>query len=78
MSDQPFGDDETKIGATNRARAAFGAALETSKTRENKGSMARPDFGVGLEGGVEIVDGIGGKELWCMVSKNCLYLIDLK
>ena len=76
MSDQPIGDDETKIGATNRAKAAFDAALETAKTREDEGSTARPDFGVGLEGGVEIVDGVGGKELWCMVSENCICRTD--
>ena len=44
VSDQPWGDEETQIGAENRARAAL----------EQSGA----DMGVGIEGGVvELADG---------------------
>lgn len=39
VSEQPWGDDETRVGAENRARAALAAA--------------NADLGVGLEGGVK-------------------------
>lgn len=41
VSDQPFGDDETKLGAYNRAQAVFASAT------------VQVDFAVGLEGGLE-------------------------
>ena len=44
---QPFGDEETKRGAVNRARAALDADESA-------------DFGVGLEGGCGDVEGPGG------------------
>ncbi len=68
MSDQPFGDEETKLGATNRARAAYDAALKLSLDSGNMAELRspKPDFSVGLEGGIEIIDGKNGKELWCM------------
>ena len=54
VSDQPFGDDETKLGARNRAQSAHAAADCC-------------DFAVGLEGGLEIeVMPDGSKCLWCM------------
>jgi len=65
VSDQPFGDDETKLGAMNRAKAAWASA--------EKGDSQPPDFAVGLEGGVEegpeFPNGSGGggaNILWCM------------
>ena len=54
VSDQPFGDDETKLGARNRAQSAHAAANAC-------------DFAVGLEGGLEIeAKPDGSKVLWCM------------
>mmetsp|Transcript_468 Transcript_468/g.587 ORF Transcript_468/g.587 Transcript_468/m.587 type:complete len:243 (-) Transcript_468:66-794(-) len=65
VSNQPIGDDETKLGAMNRARAAWALA-------EKEGCQT-PDFAVGLEGGVEEGaefpngSGVGGVNiLWCM------------
>jgi inosine/xanthosine triphosphatase len=59
VSDQPFGDEETRIGAYNRARAALKESISACK---------RADFSVGLEGGVHVgkhpID--GSQELWCM------------
>jgi len=63
VRDQPFGDEETKLGAMNRARAAY-----------ESGDF---EFGVGLEGGIEIIQrsGVGSsptstssdqEDLWCM------------
>ena len=43
VSDQPMGDEETRVGAFNRARAAA-AAFQSEHG-------ALPDFSVGLEGG---------------------------
>ena len=57
VRDQPYGDEETKLGAKNRAQATMDAASSLSSVP--------PDFAVGIEGGVEIVE----KEettLWCM------------
>ena len=61
VADQPFGDEETRDGAMNRALAAYNAE-------------ARCDFGVGLEGGLEKTVHVDKKddskvktgELWCM------------
>lgn len=54
VSDQPFGDDETKLGARNRAQSAHATANTC-------------DFAVGLEGGLEMeVMQDGSKNLWCM------------
>jgi non-canonical (house-cleaning) NTP pyrophosphatase len=73
VSNQPFGDAETREGAINRAKAAYEAAYSV----ENE-SM-RPDFAVGLEGGLENHQfcqpiaqeqsdhqPVTPKELWCM------------
>lgn len=54
VSDQPFGDAETREGATNRAKAAYDA-----EKNENNQHL---DFAVGLEGGLEKLS----DELWCM------------
>ncbi len=43
VGDQPTSDDETRIGARNRATAASNALPEA-------------DYWVGLEGGVEVID----------------------
>jgi len=53
VSDQPFGDVETKEGAKNRAQAAYDAACSEQEC---------PDFCIGLEGGLEKQN----NELWCM------------
>lgn len=60
VPDQPFGDEETKLGAMNRARAAYALTEE-----EDGGDF---DFGVGLEGGIDIVKRAGTEieDLWCM------------
>jgi len=50
VPDQPFGDAETRQGATNRAKAAYDAACANVA---NGGY--EPDFAVGLEGGLEKV-----------------------
>jgi inosine/xanthosine triphosphatase len=44
VSDQPFGDEETKNGAISRALGAWNSYTE--KYQEN------PDFSIGLEGGI--------------------------
>lgn len=49
IRDQPFGDEETVLGAKNRAAAAY------DRYKEMNG--ARPDFSVGLEGGVSQLNG---------------------
>jgi non-canonical (house-cleaning) NTP pyrophosphatase len=80
VSDQPIGDDETLLGAKNRALGALEAAQILSN--ENEGDVGVPDFGVGLEGGIEIkiknkrendngnvcdiAKDDSEKELWCM------------
>ena len=48
VSDQPMGDKETKVGAQNRARAAW-----EMFSQESGGA---PDYAVGLEGGI-VVEG---------------------
>jgi inosine/xanthosine triphosphatase len=53
VSDQPFGDD-TRAGAIARARAA---------QRE-----LQADYGVGCEGGIEIVGGVWYATAWCAVA----------
>ena len=76
VSDQPFGDSETRRGAKNRARAAF--------VRYTKDHKVQPHLAVGLEGGLEWVNdedsaeddentetdsqknGTGNRELYCM------------
>lgn len=57
VSDQPFGDVETREGAMNRAQAAYDAACSDIGDEKEY-----PDFAVGLEGGLEKQ----GEELWCM------------
>lgn len=55
ISAQPMSDEETKTGATNRARAAFDDGMATlsaeEQTQYEAGSLEV--LGVGLEGGVE-------------------------
>ena len=50
VSDQPFGDAETRLGAMNRAKAAYDAAAGCTN---DKNENCHPDFAVGLEGGLE-------------------------
>jgi len=108
VNDQPIGDDETLLGAKNRAKSAFEKAMQLFGEEKEKAKAARnetiknnnaaaadddddddddddivkygpPDFGVGLEGGIEIKQGTGtcsrtstddndnkDQELWCM------------
>ena len=54
VADQPFDDEETKLGAQNRARAARNVFRNTTGEE--------PHLAVGLEGGLEWLD----DELWCM------------
>lgn len=54
VPDQPFGDDETKLGAKNRARA--------SRIHYNETYGEMPHFAIGLEGGLEWLK----DELLCM------------
>lgn len=48
VSDQPYGDVETRKGAMNRAKAAYDAACGCIDDVN-----MHPDFAVGLEGGLE-------------------------
>ena len=85
VNDQPIGDDETLQGAKNRALGALQAAREMTINKDNTNTDGNndsiidygpPDFGVGLEGGIEIKqknsdnnnddDDNGAKEVWCM------------
>mmetsp|Transcript_9498 Transcript_9498/g.13462 ORF Transcript_9498/g.13462 Transcript_9498/m.13462 type:complete len:224 (+) Transcript_9498:40-711(+) len=59
VRDQPFGDKETKIGACNRAKSSYDLACVESQENNTQ----RPDFGVGLEGGIEVDE---EKKMWCM------------
>ena len=61
VADQPFGDQETREGAKNRALAAYNAACSDVRERNDEDNII-PDFAVGLEGGLEKSD----EELWCM------------
>eukprot|EP01038_Epipyxis_sp_PR26KG_P012663 gene12663-16974_t len=54
VSNQPFGDEETKTGCINRAKHSFEAYVEA-----NGGKV--PDYSVGLEGGVGLI----GNDLEC-------------
>lgn len=53
VSDQPYGDAETKLGAVNRANAAWEDAKTSVPDSVKALGKAVPDFSVGLEGGVE-------------------------
>lgn len=66
VPDQPFGDDETKQGAMNRAKLAYESAMKKSELESSLETMMPPDFGVGLEGGIEEIVDNGVKNLWCM------------
>jgi inosine/xanthosine triphosphatase len=48
IRDQPFDDQETKLGAKNRAEGSYNLYYEVNGVK--------PDFAVGLEGGVSQVD----------------------
>lgn len=54
VSHQPIGDQETRLGALNRARHALFAAPAA-------------EFGIGLEGGVSVVDGAMYCFAWCAI-----------
>ena len=47
VPDQPIGDDQTKLGAINRAKASY-----ESYVNENSG--LKPKYAVGLEGGIQV------------------------
>lgn len=71
VNDQPIGDDETLLGAKNRALGALEAARTLCNCNTDEEDYGSPDFGVGLEGGIDIrLLNEGGKneekELWCM------------
>ena len=53
VSDQPYGDAETKLGAVNRANAAWEDAKTSVPDSVKELGKTVPDFSVGLEGGVE-------------------------
>lgn len=74
VSDQPYGDRETREGAMNRAKDAYNIACSSLDDVD-----AYPDFAVGLEGGLEHEapqeqimnqtnehNSRGRGELWCM------------
>eukprot|EP00429_Kryptoperidinium_foliaceum_P010761 CAMPEP_0176001354 /NCGR_PEP_ID=MMETSP0120_2-20121206/78_1 /TAXON_ID=160619 /ORGANISM="Kryptoperidinium foliaceum, Strain CCMP 1326" /LENGTH=272 /DNA_ID=CAMNT_0017333889 /DNA_START=90 /DNA_END=908 /DNA_ORIENTATION=+ len=77
VSDQPFGDEETQLGAKARAEAAY------KKFKEKNGSY--PNLAFGLEGGLEWSSTIqaanGSDTLWCMAwmaiyGKRSTFLAD--
>lgn len=58
VADQPFGVEETKQGAYNRALAC-------------KGVKPQADFWIGLEGGIEIISDAYFVSAWmCVLGKN--------
>ncbi|MEM6512105.1 MAG: inosine/xanthosine triphosphatase [Pseudomonadota bacterium] len=54
VSDQPMNDEETRRGAINRAQAA-------------RQAVADADYWVGLEGGIEVIDGALMASAWMAV-----------
>lgn len=62
VSNQPFGDLETKLGAQNRAQAAYEAAISSLSTEFEEQNII--DFAVGLEGGLILEE--PARNLWCM------------
>jgi len=69
VSNQPFGDYETKLGAKNRALAAFHAAsVSTANSLAEQKPILPLDYAVGLEGGLILEEDQGKekRELWCM------------
>lgn len=73
VSDQPFGDQETRQGAINRCKSAAGLPLI---------GASPPDYSVGLEGGVEdlpvadLHDGDGANALFCSAWMAVMRLSD--
>lgn len=65
VSNQPYGDNETKLGAYNRAAAALSFANNANSNRPNGKQV---DFAVGLEGGLEkcIHPQTNEEQLYCM------------
>jgi len=55
VSDQPIGDDETRLGATNRARVA-------------RHAIGKADYWIGIEGGIETIDGQLHAFAWMVVD----------
>lgn len=55
VADQPMSDDETREGARNRARNA-------------RRSLPDADYWVGLEGGLEIIDGVLMGFAWMAIA----------
>ncbi len=70
---QPIGDDQTRLGAQNRARLAleFGLALESSLTDTTKHNQSTY-LGIGLEGGVVEYDGQLWSTVWGCVTDGSL------
>ncbi len=66
INDQPRSDAETKLGALNRARAALEDGL-AMLSRDNQPIDGENILGLGLEGGVEDVDGEMWSTVWCAV-----------
>jgi non-canonical (house-cleaning) NTP pyrophosphatase len=64
VSNQPLGDTETRRGAMNRAKAAYEAACSSLNNDSSMGN--KPDFSVGLEGGLDGAMEIPPDDLWCM------------
>lgn len=60
INEQPMSDEETRTGATNRAKAALAAGLSSQPSPINHQSLV---LGIGLEGGVFKRD----NELWSTV-----------
>lgn len=59
VSPQPFSLNETRLGAYNRARGAldkYRSDNNNNNISNNNNATADADFGVGIEGGIEVVD----------------------
>jgi inosine/xanthosine triphosphatase len=57
VSAQPLTDAETRQGAINRAHSALAAAAATVATVAAAAAALTVDYAVGIEGGVEMIDG---------------------
>ncbi len=58
VSEQPIGQTETKLGATNRAKAC-------------KDAFPEGDFFVGLEGGLELIEDVYWVSAWmCVIHQS--------
>ncbi len=64
VKEQPMSDEETRLGAQNRARQALKLGLNQLTNRQAKSSSSQTILAVGLEGGVVK---LAKKELWTTV-----------